>query len=292
MKLRTPRWLASLPISVAIHLAIAAGAIALLRTDSALPPLIIDLNAVIAGRDDGPGKDGVERTAAPGRAGGRDDVARPPRVSEPVVPPQPTPARVAEAPAHTPPVPARVESAPQAPPTPDAQSTTPLAAETPIASVTGASPGAPSGAREGAGIGGPPKGDASGPAAGGGAGASRGGAGGERVASVAPGTGSGTGAGAGSEYAGYYARIRERIQESLRYPAIARKRGLAGTVQLEIGIAADGAFSMVSVIGSSSHEMLDRAAVDAARSVRRIPFPAGVPGRPLTVRLPVVFALE
>ena len=100
------------------------------------------------------------------------------------------------------------------------------------------------------------------------------------------------GTGAGSEYAPYYARIRQRIQESLRYPAFARKRGLEGTVQLEIGIAADGVFAAVSIIGSSSHDLLDRAAVEAARSVRRIPFPAGLPGRPLTVRLPVVFALE
>jgi protein TonB len=109
---------------------------------------------------------------------------------------------------------------------------------------------------------------------------------------VPPGTGSGAGTGVGSEYAGYYARIRERVQEALRYPALARKRGVAGTVQIEIGIAADGTFSMVSMIGSSSHETLDRAALAAARSVRRIPFPAGVPPRPLIVRLPVVFALE
>ncbi len=43
---------------------------------------------------------------------------------------------------------------------------------------------------------------------------------------------------------------------------------------------------------SSSHDVLDEAAVDAVRSLRRVPFPADVRPRPLRVRLPVVFELR
>jgi protein TonB len=108
---------------------------------------------------------------------------------------------------------------------------------------------------------------------------------------VAPGAG-GVGAGSGSEYSVYYAQLRQRIQEGLRYPPVARRRGVTGTVQLEIAVAVDGGIADVSVIGSSSHGMLDRAAVAAARSVRRVPFPPDVQPRPLLVRLPVVFELQ
>ena len=114
------------------------------------------------------------------------------------------------------------------------------------------------------------------------------GVGGDRIAALGiPG-----GAGAGSDYAVYFARLRQRIQEVLRYPPVARRRGVTGTVHLEIAVEPDGAIATVSVIASSSHEVLDRAAVDAARSIPRLPFPSDVRPRPLRVRLPVVFELQ
>jgi protein TonB len=100
------------------------------------------------------------------------------------------------------------------------------------------------------------------------------------------------GGGAGSDYAAYYARLRQRIQDVLRYPAAARHRGVTGTVHLEIAVDPNGAIGAVSVITSSSHDILDRAAVDAARSVRRVPFPGDVRPPALRVRLPVVFKLQ
>jgi TonB family protein len=117
------------------------------------------------------------------------------------------------------------------------------------------------------------------------------GRGGDQIASLPPGAG-GVGAEAGSEYAAYLARLRQRIQEVLRYPPAARRRSVTGTVQLEIAIAPDGAISSVSVVASSSHEILDRAALDAARSLSRVPFPSDVRPRSLRVRLPVVFELQ
>ena len=97
---------------------------------------------------------------------------------------------------------------------------------------------------------------------------------------------------AGSEYGAYLSRVRRRIQDALQYPAAARRRGLKGTVLLEILIRPDGAFSGVSVATSSSHRLLDDAALDAVRSLPPQPFPADLLPRPLTVRLPVVFDLQ
>lgn len=102
----------------------------------------------------------------------------------------------------------------------------------------------------------------------------------------------GTGGEPGAEYGGYLAGVRRRIQESLQYPASARRRGIKGTVNLEILIKADGAISTVSVTGSSSHSELDEAAVEAVRGLTPQPFPAGLEPRPLRVKLPIVFDLQ
>ena len=113
--------------------------------------------------------------------------------------------------------------------------------------------------------------------------------GGDRLALAIPGGGDG---GLSTEYAAYLLRLRARLQHALRYPASAQRRGITGTVQLEIAIEADGAVSSVELAASSSHETLDRAALEAARSLPRQPFPADVRARPLKVRVPVTFRLQ
>ena len=80
--------------------------------------------------------------------------------------------------------------------------------------------------------------------------------------------------------------------DALRYPPPARSRGLQGTVYLEIFIKSDGAIGDVSVTSSSSHPLLDEAALEAVRSLAPQPFPKGLKPRPLRVRLPVVFDLH
>ncbi len=103
----------------------------------------------------------------------------------------------------------------------------------------------------------------------------------------------GSGAGApAAEYGPYLGRLRERIQGSLKYPFAARRRGLAGTVNLEIVITPDGTVGSVAVTTSSSHAILDDAALETVRSLAPEALPSGVPPRILRVRLPVVFALE
>lgn len=104
-----------------------------------------------------------------------------------------------------------------------------------------------------------------------------------------PGSGAG---GPAAEYGPYLGRLRQRIQGSLKYPLAARRRGLTGTVSIEITIRPDGTFSVVSVTDSSSHAVLDDAALETVKSLAPEPFPSDVPPRILRVRLPVVFALE
>jgi len=102
----------------------------------------------------------------------------------------------------------------------------------------------------------------------------------------------GDGSRAGSEYAAYLALVRRRIQESLRYPMAARRRGVTGSVHVEITVEPTGRIAAVSLVTSSSHALLDEAALEAVRNLPRMPFPADVTPRTLRVRLPVVFELR
>jgi protein TonB len=288
---RLPRWVATLPLSLALHVGLVVAGLAFLRMESAPTALILDLDAIIAGGADGTG------AGNPSPAGGD---AAPSATLRPAAP---------AAPRSAPPSPSVVAASPVRPPDPSvvprAQDPIPAASTVPAmpdrserteqspaperAESTGQSRAperaestgqsrAPERAHGSGQSGGPERaGEAREPAS-------------SIIAALPPGTGSG--GGAGSEYAAYLARIRQRIQESLRYPPVARRRGVTGTVQLEIAIGADGAIAGVSVIASSSHEILDRAAVDAARSLPRVPFPADLRPRPLTIRLPIVFELQ
>ena len=96
----------------------------------------------------------------------------------------------------------------------------------------------------------------------------------------------------GGVYAGYIALLRRRVQEALTYPSAARRRGMTGTVHLDISVEPTGRIADVLVVRSSSHDMLDTAALDAVRALRQVPFPPGVRPRAVRVRLPVVFELR
>lgn len=107
----------------------------------------------------------------------------------------------------------------------------------------------------------------------------------------------GEGAGGGeagipAEFGPYLAAFRQRIQEALDYPVAARRRGVGGTVQLEVELLPTGKVASVVVRSSSSHAILDQTARDTVSQLRPVPFPPGVPPRPLKVRLPIVFELK
>jgi TonB family protein len=112
---------------------------------------------------------------------------------------------------------------------------------------------------------------------------------GQSVALAVPGTGA---SGAVAEYGAYLTALRERVQAALHYPPAARRRGLSGTVHLEVAIQASGAIERVTLLQSSSHRVLDEAALQAVRGLGQHSFPPHVAPRPLRVRLPVVFALQ
>jgi protein TonB len=94
------------------------------------------------------------------------------------------------------------------------------------------------------------------------------------------------------EYGPYLARFRRHVQESLLYPLTARRRGLTGSVEIEVLIESSGAVKTARVVTSSSHAVLDTAALEAIRSLAPLPLPEHLPRRPLRLRLPLSFMLE
>jgi periplasmic protein TonB len=95
-----------------------------------------------------------------------------------------------------------------------------------------------------------------------------------------------------AEFGPYLAGFRQRIQELVVYPLSARRRGLAGKVEVEVVLEPTGRVRAVVVVASSSHAMLDDAALDAVRSLPPVPLPENLPRRPIRVRLPIVFDLR
>jgi protein TonB len=314
-------------ISLAIHAGLASATLAGLR--GAMPPMLfIDMmhgllvpdEPAVSGRD---GRGAGAPPAAPAASpptrsriarGERRDVSPPPPpapaprespADTPLVltPPTPRPSAVPE---RTPTV-LETSPAPVAPPTvvappaaasrtveSGAPSATAPPTETPPGDGDGASAAAPpageSGTGQGqraAGAGTAPTGRSS--ASDGAAGPGRGARDGTAVTLAIPGGGGG---GDAAEYDGYYALVRRRVLESLTYPLAARRWSLTGTVELDLEIQPTGVISRVDVVASSSHRVLDDAAVDTVRRVGRVPFPPNVRPRPLRMQLPVVFVLR
>ena len=192
-----------------------------------------------------------------------------PRV-EPVTPAEP-PSQVAAAPAPTPPpVPA--------PPAPSAAPSVSAAPSSAPETRGGAAPAEPSSRGSG---GAQARSDAeSGP----------GGAAGSPLALATPGTGAPGSVPA--EYGPYLRGFRQRVLESLIYPLAARRQGVAGTVELHVWLEPTGRVRDVQVARSSSHGVLDDAAVETVRRLGPVPFPDSLPRRPLLIRLPLVFELR
>jgi len=121
----------------------------------------------------------------------------------------------------------------------------------------------------------------------GGAGLGFGARGGSALALAVPGDGGGDGAADA-----IYHELRQRLQAALVYPPRARPRRLTGVVEVELEIQPSGAITRVVVAVSSSHPLLDAAAVDTVRGLGQVPFPPSIRPRVLRVRLPVEFAFR
>lgn len=315
-------WL-GLALSLALHAGVIALVLTVVTRDEMLPALMVDLrDAFVPGvasvkfpaREERPAPREPQRRARKGKsaaATAAPAVPSPPPVS--ADPPSPPP--IVEAPVPPPAAPAisappaisalPAISAPSAPvtePPRDASAASPPSRE-PVPAVAAPRqdagearpPGLPAGAptptapaRGGgaAGVSGATSG-AGGTTSGGSQ--QEGGGAGQRVAVVPPGVG---GSRVGAEYGPYLAALRQRIQQSVRYPPNARRRGLAGTVSVEILILPNGSIADVTLLESSSHAVLDDAALDTIRSLPRVPLPPELPARPLRVRVPVVFQMR
>jgi TonB family protein len=63
-------------------------------------------------------------------------------------------------------------------------------------------------------------------------------------------------------------------------------------VNVEILILPTGVVGDVQLLESSTHQVLDDAALATIRSLPRMPLPPDLPARPLRVRVPVVFQIQ
>jgi TonB family protein len=298
--------------SVLVHVVLIAAFVALLRTE--VPPALFvdlahgldlaeekvsDLRRAVADV-----RARVMPRAAPPRA--RSEGEPRPAASAPV-PPAPAPAETRRVDPPAPPAapepvrPAPEPSPPVANPPPAPEPRTVELPPTPSSTGDGAAPltaptraAAPASGGDGRAAAGSavPGGSASVSDGGGqpGAGVRSGSRDGPSLALAIPGTRGGDPAAA--EYSGYYDTLRRRLHESLTYPQLARRRGLTGTVTVDVEVDSSGKVGRVTLVNSSSHGVLDAAAIDAMRSVGRVPFPPGVTARRLVVRMPVVFEMR
>ena len=297
-----------LALSMALHAGALAPVLVVISRDQPLPALMIDLRDPFV-----PGASVAtpprEERSAPSSAGARSNRSRStvPATTAAVTPPptppapQPSPAPVIEAaPPPAPPVTAETprEPTPAAPQSgPPSREVVEPRASGPLAPVATAepSPRAAGGSTVASSGGGTAATGNRAMAGDGSTAPDRGGSGeasgssGPRVA-LAPSGGAGSGAGA--EYGPYLTALRQRIQESVRYPSSARRRGLAGTVSVEILILANGTIGDVTLLESSTHVVLDAAALETIRALPRVPLPPELPARPLRVRVPVVFQMR
>ena len=264
--------------ALSIH-ACALAAVLLLAASLRQPePLFVDLTSgAIAGDEGrgsgaGPSPPHAKNTAAPGKQEARRASA--PAALPAPVPPETRPVEVAPLPAPVPPPStlreaAAPEPAATAAPSPDsgAEQARPAA---PVATDGGTGKGlasdAPTGAGRVAGTGG-----------------------GSRLALAGPGVARNE---VPPEFGPYLAGLRRRIQEVVVYPLAARRQGLAGRVEVEVVLEPTGRVRDVTMVASSTHPMLDDAALEAVRSLPPVPLPENLPRRPLRVRLPIVFDLR
>jgi protein TonB len=85
-----------------------------------------------------------------------------------------------------------------------------------------------------------------------------------------------------------YDYIQRRIRDALRYPALARREGIQGAVQVAFIIHTDGSLSSLKLRKSSGYEVLDQAALEAVRKAA----PFRKPPEEAKLVLPVTFTLR
>lgn len=83
-----------------------------------------------------------------------------------------------------------------------------------------------------------------------------------------------------------------RLNPPPDYPPLARRRGLEGTVQLDVLVNSRGGVHEVRLAGTSGHDLLDRAAMAAVQTWLFQPGKRGEQSIDMWVRVPIRFALH
>lgn len=92
------------------------------------------------------------------------------------------------------------------------------------------------------------------------------------------------------EYGNNLQRLCERNK---KYPEIARRRNLQGTVKVAVLFSADGKPLNVAVESSSGHASLDDQAIEMVKkSIKELPLPNKFRGRDFKITIPIDFKLE
>jgi protein TonB len=91
----------------------------------------------------------------------------------------------------------------------------------------------------------------------------------------------------------YLAELQRAIARHRFYPRKARKRRLEGKVTVSFVIYKDGKLKGITVANGSSHELLDKAALDTLHKLRRFkPIPDAIGREQWKLRVPINFALR
>lgn len=104
--------------------------------------------------------------------------------------------------------------------------------------------------------------------------------------SAVPGAGGGVGGGVGMGGIDWRTLLRKKIESAKRYPSLARRLGMEGTVHVEFWIARDGSIGGIKVAKSSGFPLLDEASVQAIKRAAPLPI---VPGR---IQVPISYRLH
>ena len=111
-----------------------------------------------------------------------------------------------------------------------------------------------------------------------------------------PGNDNGTGSSAAeikSIVKSYLHRLRTVVEHNKRYPNIARRNGIEGTVRLRFMILPDGKIDAIRVVTSSGVDMLDQAAIQALRSASgSVLPPKAIEGKSIRSSVKLTFELN
>ena len=93
--------------------------------------------------------------------------------------------------------------------------------------------------------------------------------------------------------AAYSETIKQRIRDMKSYPPISRRLRETGSVQIDFTVSSDGYLETITISGSSGHDRLDQAAIDAVRNASPFdPIPSEINVDRLPMSIVLVFELD